>query len=437
MTTNTRRAFLGAGGAFAAASGLAGAKPLLAHNAEVERSRAGTAPLRITKVESYIIRTPKDDTPEDKHIFMPPVGATRKAVGLWERLDHATPSRFGPYRQSVLVKITTDQGIVGWGEAHAPAAPRVHKTVISDLFAPILVGQDARNVEALWEKMYSSQRLRGYATGFYMESIAGIDLALWDILGKSVGLPVYRLLGGKYRDEVPTYRWIHGTAPRELAESARLALEKGYSIFKTNFPTYAKLESIAAASESVGKQGQVNVDSLGAYKLYEAVKIGRELDKLGNIGWWEDPLMPEDDSGYARLTDALDVAICKGEVLSNRFQMRDLCAARAADISNMDISRAGGITECKRMSVIADAYGLMWTPHVSIGSVPYMAASIHLGVATPNCLVMEDAGQAAGPFGNALLKEPLEYRPGYVKVPERPGLGIEFNETELAKILVS
>lgn len=178
------------------------------------------------------------------------------------------------------------------------------------------------------------------------------------------------------------------------------------------------------------------VDSLGSFKLYEAVKLGRELDKLGNIGWWEDPLMPEDYQGYVELSEALDTPITKGEVLSNRFQMRDMCAAKAVDISNVDICRAGGITETRKMAMIADLYGIMWTPHVSMGSVAYMAASIHLGIATPNCLIMESADQSKGPFGNVLLKEPIEYRPGYAKVPERPGLGIEFNEEELAKITI-
>ena len=170
--------------------------------------------------------------------------------------------------------------------------------------------------------------------------------------------------------------------------------------------------------------------------MYEAIKLGRQLDEMGNIGWWEDPLMPEDYQGYVQLTEALDTAICKGEVLSNRFQMRDMCSSKAVDISNVDICRAGGISETKKMAMIADLYGLMWTPHVSTGSVLYMAASIHLAVSTPNCLIMENQNQSASPLGNILAKEPLEYRPGFAKVPERPGLGIEFNEQELAKVTI-
>ena len=151
------------------------------------RAWAGQPPLRITSIEPIVIRTPKDSRTHEEFIDMPPVGQTTGGKGLWNRLDHASPSRFHGATQATLVKVTTDQGLVGWGESHAPAAPRVHQAVINDLLAPMLIGQDARDVEALWEKMYSSQRLRGYATGFYTESIAGMDLALWDLLGKYTG----------------------------------------------------------------------------------------------------------------------------------------------------------------------------------------------------------------------------------------------------------
>jgi len=178
------------------------------------------------------------------------------------------------------------------------------------------------------------------------------------------------------------------------------------------------------------------VDSLGAYKLYEAVKIGRELDRLGNIGWWEDALMPDDVSGYPKLADALDTAICAGEELSNRFQFRDMFAVKAVDIINPDVCRAAGITEMRRIAALADVNGVLWSPHVSTGTAPYVSASIHLAVATPNFVIMEGGNIFAGPFGNALLKEPFEWTPGFAKVPERPGLGVEFNEAALAKVQI-
>jgi L-alanine-DL-glutamate epimerase-like enolase superfamily enzyme len=224
-------------------------------------------------------------------------------VGIGKRLDHASPSRFKGHSQTVLVKITTDQGIIGWGEAHAPAAPAVHAKVVTDLLAPILVGQDARNIGPLWEKMYSSQRLRGYATGFFTESIAGVDIALWDILGQFVGVPLYQLLGGKYRDRIPTYSGA-GTA-----ESAHKAMEEGFTAVKMGFSKGVgseDFERVVQVSEAVGTKGQLLIDSLGAFKLHEAISAGRKLDELGNIGWFEDALMPEDTASYAQLAEALD-----------------------------------------------------------------------------------------------------------------------------------
>ena len=138
-------------------------------------------------------------------------------MGLWNRLERAETVRQGGYRQTLLVKITTDQGITGWGESHAVMTPRVVKTVLLDLFRPILLGQDARRIEALWEKMYSTQRLRGYGTGYFTRAMAGVDIALWDIVGRAAGMPVYQLLGGKFRNSIPTYQGVGGDGPEGSA----------------------------------------------------------------------------------------------------------------------------------------------------------------------------------------------------------------------------
>ncbi len=405
---------------------------------QIEQSNRGTPPLKITRVEPIITRTPASPLPTDAFIEMPPLGALKNGAGIGRRLDHASPSRFKGHAQTVLVKITTDQGLIGWGEAHAPAAPAVHAKVITDLLAPILIGQDARRIGPLWEKMYSSQRLRGYSTGFFMESLAGVDIALWDILGKFAGLPLYQLLGGKYRDTIPTYRG------ESTPEGAQKAVEEGFTAVKMGLskgPGSDDFKRVEEISAVVGDKGQVLIDSLGAFKLHEAIGIGRKLDTLGNIGWFEDALMPEEYPNYARLAEALDTAVCLGETLANRFQFRDLFAARSADVINPDISRAGGITECKRIADMADTFGILWSPHVSSGLPPYVAASIHLAVATPNAVILEggnihQATDVGGSRGNVLLKEPLDFQPGYAAVPEDPGLGIEFDEKELAKIRV-
>ena len=410
----------------------------LSPSEKVEDSSRGIGSLAITQVEPVITRTPMSRWPADEFIEMPPIGFMHDRVGIGRRLDHASPSRFKRHSQTLLVKITTDQGLIGWGEAHAPAAPTVHAKVITDLLAPILIGQDARRIGPLWDKMYSSQRLRGYATGFFTESIAGVDIALWDILGKFVGVPLYQLLGGKYRDSIPTYRAAGSP------EAALEAMEAGFTAVKMGFSKGVGSEDFARVrnvSEAVGARGQLLIDSLGAFKLHEAISTGRKLDELGNIGWFEDALMPEDTASYPILAESLDTAVCVGETLSNRFQFRDLFAQRGADVINPDLSRAGGITESKRIAEMADTFGILWSPHLSSGLPPYVAASLHLAVATPNAVILEggnihNATEIGESRGNVLLKEPLEFKAGMAMVPERPGLGIEFDEQELQKIVV-
>jgi D-arabinonate dehydratase/D-galactarolactone cycloisomerase len=410
------------------------ASPLLAQT--VETARRGVGPLKITKIDALVIRTPGDNPAPESLATMTPLGAMTGGAGIWNRLDHASPSRAKGHTQAVLVRIDTNQGLTGWGECHAPEAPRVHKTIVTDLVAPVLTGQDALEVEPLWEKLYSTERLRGYSTGFYTEAIAGVDLALWDLLGQFAGLPVYRLLGGKYRDRIPSYEGIGGASIADLKSSASKAVDEGFNVVKIGFSKGAGTNDIArvAAVSEVMRKGQVLVDSLGAFKLYEAVKLGRELDRIGNVGWWEDPLMPDDLTSYPKLADALDTAICAGEELCNRFQFADFLAAKSADIINPDVCRAGGISEVKRIATLADAHGVMWAPHISTGTALYVAASMHLAAATPNLIISEGGRALAGPLGNELLEEPIDWKPGWIGVPDKPGLGVRFKPSALAKV---
>lgn len=445
-----RRTFLKAG----AAAGLLSAvpRPLLAalpQGAALDRARATSGALKIRSVEAIVIRTPRDAVRNEDVVAFGAPGAMQTGPGLWERLDHSSPTRQKGYEQATLVKITTDQGLVGWGEAHAPSAPRVHKQIVTDLFATVLVGQDARQVQPLWDRLYATERVRGYSTGSHLEALAAVDLALWDLLGKYAGVPVYQLLGGRYRDEITTYATFSGTyqgrgpnTPQEVAERAREMVGRGFKVIKMALRQGPGTEDFArfvAVAEALKGRGQLLVDSLGAFKLHEATLVGKELDRIGGIGWFEDPLLPDDMDRYPVLAERLDVALCAGEALSNRFQFRDLLASRGVDVVNPDLCRAGGITESRRIAWLADVFGVLWAPHVSTGSAPYMAASVHLALATPNAVMMEvyDGLKHEGPFGNALLEEPLDIAPGVARAPDRPGLGINFDPAALAKVTVA
>ena len=397
-------------------------------------------PLQITEVEALILRDPPERKPEDQFVSMTPLGATTGGVGLWNRLERAETVRQGGYRQTLLVKVTTDQGIVGWGESHAVMTPRVVKTVLMDMFRPILLGQDARRIEAIWEKMYSTQRLRGYGTGYFMRAMAGVDIALWDIVGRAAGMPVYQLLGGKFRDSIPTYQGVGGGLPEEVRENSMALLERGFpnqkmSLAKGRGEQARDVNRVLAAAEVLVGEGQILVDSLAGYTLAEATRVGRTLDEIENLGWWEDVLMPEDYGAYAILADRMDTPICAGEQYSNRFQFRDLFERRACDIVNPDTSRVG-ITETKRIAIMADAYNILFAPHSSMGSAPYRASAIHLCAATPNAVILEGGESYMRAFGNAILKVPLPYKPGSVEVPDRPGLGFEFDEKALSRLVV-
>ncbi len=396
-------------------------------------------PLTVRRVEAFVIRNPPTPIPFDDPIEVASAGTLTEGIGLWNRLDHATPSRFKGYEQAVLVKITTEDGLVGWGECHAPSAPRVHQRIITDLFAPILRGQDARRINALWERLYSTERVRGYMTGAHFEALAGIDLALWELLGKAIGLPVYQLLGGAYRGSQPLYRGIGGSTPAALVADAKVAVASGLQMVKMGYRKGgggSDLDRVMAVAEFMKPHGQVAVDSLGAFKLYEAVQIGRKFDALGNIGWFEDALLPDDQTAYPTLAASLETPVCVGEMLNNRFQFRDLLATRGADIINPDVCRAGGITECQRIVSLADTFNVTWSPHVSTGTVLYFAASLHLALATPNCIIMEGGRKLEGPLGNSLVRRPIKVENGRAFAPEGPGLGIDWDEAALARVTI-
>lgn len=435
----TRRALLGTALAAGAAS-LPGL-PLRAQSAARDRQERLDAarPLTIRQVEALVIRNPPTPIAFDEPLDLPPVGDLTGGVGLWNRLDHASPTRFKGYEQAVLVKITTDEGLVGWGECHAPSSPRVHQRVITDLFAPILRGKDARRINGLWERLFTTERVRGYSTGSQFEALAGVDLALWDLLGKALGLPVYQLLGGLYRPSQPLYRGVGGATVDAIVADAKAAVSTGMQMVKMSYRKgkgSEDIERVAAVAAFMKPHGQVAVDSLGAFKLYEAVQAGRRFDALGNVGWFEDALQPDDQPAYPILAETLETPICAGEMLNNRFQFRDLLATRGADIVNPDVCRAGGITECQRIAGLADAFNVTWSPHVSTGTVLYFAASLHLALATPNCIIMEGGRKLEGPLGNVLVRTPIRVANGGAFAPDGPGFGVEWNEAAVTRVTV-
>ncbi len=349
---------------------------------------------------------------------------------------------YPPGRSTALIRVQTDSGIEGIGEAHAPVAPRVVKTIVEDLLTPILIREDPRAIAVLWDRMFSAMRLRSHTQGFALEAIAGIDIALWDALGKHYGEPIWRMLGGPYRLQIPVYS--SGT-PGQTIESRRRGIEnvlnEGFSVVKTSCgrgTITEQMHLVRQMSDAVGDRGTLLVDAHGGFDLKDARRFARFLEDLGNVEWFEDALLPEDHRGYRALTQSTPIRIAVGETDCNRYVVRDRLLNKECDILLPDVCRAGGISETLRIAQLADVFGISWASHVSTSTPIHLLAGLHIGAATPNCFISEcPSGFAQGPFGNGLLTEPLPLENGHITLTENPGLGITLNEDAIARLILS
>ena len=343
---------------------------------------------------------------------------------------------------TVIVKLTTDDGLVGWGEAKAPVAPQATKQIIDLLLTDIVVGANPHDVVVLWERMYAGMRVRGHRAGFYLEAISGVDIALWDLIGKAAGKPLYQLLGGCFRNPVRVYASglpalsydLPAEAFKQLAQEARSIKERGYTGLKMAIGRGIKgdLKSIRAVREAVGDDFLIYTDAAGVYDRAQALQLGYELQEL-DCAWFEMPTAPEDVAGYGELARALHIPISL-DSLTSRYETAEFIRAGGLDVVLPDVCRAGGITECKRIAELADAFGLAFAPHISIGSAIHFAASAHLATAMPNTITSE-YWYGDNPLGNAILREPLRLENGYLHTPDKPGLGIELDETALQQAM--
>lgn len=341
--------------------------------------------------------------------------------------------------EAVVVRLETDTGLVGWGDGHTPAAPEATKAVIDHLLSDIVLGRDPLDIHPIWEAMYSTMRLRGHGSGFLMEAISAIDIALWDVAGKALGVPVAKLLGGCFRERIPVYASslprlrasTHEEGRRALADRAADLVEAGHRAIKVKLGIDLEQDRrvLRTLREAVGPDVELPVDVNGAYDEALAERAGRMMEEEGAL-WIEEPLVPEDRRGYARLADRLGLMVAGGECLCNRWIFNDFLTDGALDLVQPDVSRAGGLSESKRISDLADTFNVPFAPHVSIGTAIYMAASLQWAAAGPNLMMCEwPLDQTV--LGDGILEEPFAIDGGYVQLPERPGLGIAIDEEAL------
>jgi D-arabinonate dehydratase/D-galactarolactone cycloisomerase len=243
-------------------------------------------------------------------------------------------------------------------------------------------------------------RVRGHRAGFYVEAIAGVDIALWDLAGQAAGVPISTLLGGRMRESVRVYASGIPSLPldapdeaiAELIEEARSLRAAGYSGVKMAIGRGVRgdLRAIRAIRDGMGDAFAIYVDAAGVYSRADALRLGEALEELG-VGFFEMPIPPEDVEGYAELAHHLAIPIALDSIMT-RHETVELIRNRAIDIVQPDVCRAGGITECRRIAELADCFGLAFQPHVSIGSAVHVAASAHLAVAMPNSIEPDRRG---------------------------------------------
>jgi D-arabinonate dehydratase/D-galactarolactone cycloisomerase len=398
--------------------------------------------MKITKVESIAVQA----KPTDTRAYWGSRAWGKDVAGRADiSIEYPSPLRrkyiYSQTIDTVIVVLTTDNGLIGYGEAKAPVAPQVTKEIVDRLLAGIVLGEDPRNVTVLWERMYAGMRVRGHRAGFYLEAMSGVDIALWDLAGKAAGVPIYQMMGGAFRESVRVYAsglpTIELNAPDEhfaqLAAEAKGLQSEGYTGLKMALGRGIRgdLKSLRTVRDAVGDDFIIYADAAGAYDTAQAMRLGKELEELG-VGWFEMPIFPEDIDGYAELARELTIPIAL-DSLTTRYETAEFIRRRALDVVQPDVCRAGGITECRRIAELADSFGLAFAPHISIGSAIHFVASAHLASAMPNTITSE-YWIGKNPIGNAILEEPFEFKDGYMRTPSKPGLGVKINDKALASL---
>ncbi|MGJ7468116.1 mandelate racemase/muconate lactonizing enzyme family protein [Kosakonia cowanii] len=333
--------------------------------------------------------------------------------------------------ETCLVKITTDSGHVGWGEALAPVVPQVIAELITQLFAPLLTGQSPFASQVLNARMYDAMRDRGHITGYHIDALAAVDIALWDLKGQILKQPVYQLLGGAFREQIPCY--VSGLPEPDLPARCALALrwqQKGFNAIKLalGYGVQQDIENVRAIRDTLGPQASLFLDAHWNYSVAQAAELANALHPLG-VGFLEAPLLPEDIAGHRELRAKSPLPIALGETERTRYQFKPFIEQRAMDIVQPDVGRTG-ITELMHIASLAQTWNLQVAPHLSVGLGPCIAASIHVAAALPNLFMLEYQPPVFE-LANQLLDTPLVCEAGHYTLPQGAGLGIAINEARV------
>ncbi len=347
---------------------------------------------------------------------------------------------------SVLVKVETDDGLVGWGEAKAGVGSAASgyglAAIINRDLAPLLVAQDPRDVSRLWDVMYNTPR-EGFALdrghvlpqlgrrGLSISAIAGVDIALWDLLGKSLGAPVWRLLGGRRAERMPAYASGGWADEARIGEQLLGYVEQGgfravkMRVGVMDGEPHRSAARVRAARTALGPDVKLMADAHGTWTVAEAKAFCRMVEDC-DLYWLEEPVTADDKTGLAEVRRASTVPIATGESEFTRHDFREIAELRAADVLQPDLAIAGGITEGVRIGAIASAYNLRLAPHLWSGA-PAFAAGVALAASQSAGFILEYS-LGANPLLHELVHEKFAVVDGQLEVPDRPGLGIVIDE---------
>lgn len=375
--------------------------------------------MRITSVEAVWL-----------HVPIPADQQHRSDFGLVESFD------------STLVRVEVEGGLVGHGEAKAAVGSagvnHALGAVIDHELAPLLVGQDARQISRLWDVMYNGSRAhfaidRGHVfpilgrRGLTIAAMSGIDMALWDVLGRSLDVPVWQLIGGKRHDRMPAYA-SGGWAPadRIVEELTGFVARGGFSAVKMRVGAgdgslEHSIERVHAAREGLDDGIAILCDAHGTWTTSEAKRFCRAVTDC-HIGWLEEPVTSDDKRGLAEVRASTDIPIAAGESEFTRFDFNELIQLRAVDIIQPDLSIAGGVTEAVRIEALAAANQLRFAPHLWGGALTF-AAGLHVAAAATSGFILEYS-LGANPMLHKLAIESFVVEDGMIEIPDRPGLGI-------------
>jgi len=351
-------------------------------------------------------------------------------------------------RYWILVKVTTDDNITGWGECYASSiGPEAMRSVIEDVFARHMQGENPENIEMMFRRAYSSGFTQRPDLSV-MGAFSGLEIACWDILGKARNRPVHALLGGRMNDRIRAYTYLYPlphhdqaafwTSPDMAAESAAAMVDKGYTALKFDpagpytlrgghMPALSDISTSVAFCKAiraaVGDKADLLFGTHGQFTTAGAIRLGQALEPFSPL-WFEEPIPPDAPQEMAKVARAVRIPIATGERLTTKVEFAQILSSGAAEILQPALGRAGGIWEMKKVAALAEVHNAQMAPHLYAGPVEW-AANIQLAASIPNILMAETIET---PFHAALINHSIKVEDGFIVPPEAPGLGIEVNE---------